>query len=886
MMKTDQPKTIRLSEYTPCPFEIEQVALLFDLSFERTEVTATLSMRRRADADPDADPAAPLVLDGEALELLALEMDGVALESGDYDQDDAALTIFKPKDAFTLTTRVAINPAENTRLEGLYKSKDLLCTQCEAEGFRRITYYLDRPDVMAPFTVTLRADKAQFPILLSNGNPGATQDLGDGRHEAIWIDPFPKPAYLFALVAGDLGAVEESFTTRSGKPVALKIYVEKGDEPRADYAMDALIRSMKWDEERFGLEYDLDVFNIVAISHFNMGAMENKSLNIFNSKYVLADAASATDADFSFIEAIVAHEYFHNWTGNRVTCRDWFQLSLKEGLTVFRDQEFSSDQRSRAVKRIQDVRTLRARQFPEDAGPLAHPVRPESYIEINNFYTATVYDKGAEVIRMMHTLLGEDGFQKGMKLYFERHDGEAATCDQFAAAMSDANGLDLSHFKNWYSQAGTPQVRVTVSADPSAEKLSLSISQMTKPTPGQDQKQALYIPLRLGVLGPDGTDLPLHSDSNALEENGLLHLTEAEMDITLHDVPEGSVLSFNRGFSAPVLVEAEQTDDELAFLMAHDSDAFARWEAGQTFALRLLSAATTSANDPAAAVEQAAPPFIEAMKQMLETETLDPAFRAAAVVLPSEDFIGERMQTVAVDAIHDARYGLRKALGQTCKSTFETLYERYTSDTPFAPTAEQAGERSLKNAALAYLCSDRSAQAATLANQAYFAADNMTDAMSALGLLCECGADAAREALAHFEQRWRSNDNVMDKFFAIQATAPRRGVLSDVLDLMKHEAFDMKNPNKVRALIGSFVMANPVNFHAADGAGYAFLADRVIELDSINPQNAARMLAPLGSWRRHTVERQEHMKAALERILAVPVLSPDCFEIASKSLKA
>lgn len=882
MIKTDQPKTIQLSDYAPSPFEIKHVDLAFDLGFERTEVTAKLQLARRR----GADEAAPLILDGEALELLSLELDGIALAPNDYDQDDAALTIFKPKDAFTLTTRVAINPAENTRLEGLYKSKDLLCTQCEAEGFRRITYYLDRPDVMAPFTVTLRADKAQFPILLSNGNPGETRDLDKGYHEAVWIDPFPKPAYLFALVAGDLGAVEERFTTQSGKDVALKIYVEKGDEPRADYAMDALIRSMRWDEKRFGLEYDLDVFNIVAISHFNMGAMENKSLNIFNSKYVLADAASATDADFSFIEAIVAHEYFHNWTGNRVTCRDWFQLSLKEGLTVFRDQEFSSDERSRAVKRIQDVRTLRARQFPEDAGPLAHPIRPESYIEINNFYTATVYDKGAEVIRMMHTLLGEDGFQKGMKLYFERHDGQAATCDQFVAAMADANNKDLSQFKRWYSQAGTPRLRITTKPDPKKQLLHLSIEQETKPTPGQDQKEPFYIPLRLGVLGPEGTDLAIRTQSKGLDESGLLHMTEATLELTLEDVPVGSALSLNRGFSAPVLIETAQSDHDLAFLMAHDSDAFARWEAGQTFALRLLSSAISASEDPAKSVVEAAPSFIESMRSMLETDELDPAFRAAAAALPSEDYIGERMETVAVDAIHDARYALRKALGLAGRPVFEDLYDRYQSTRAFAPTAEQAGQRALKNTALAYLCSDRSAEAAKLADNAYFQADNMTDAMSALGLLCECGGDTARDALAHFEDKWRSNDNVMDKFFAIQATAPRRGVLSDVAELMKHEAFDLKNPNKTRALIGSFVMANPVNFHALDGSGYAFLADRVIELDSINPQNAARMLSPLGAWRRHNETRQNHMKTALERILAVPVLSPDCYEIASKSLNA
>ncbi|MDJ0685038.1 MAG: aminopeptidase N [Alphaproteobacteria bacterium] len=884
-MKTDQPKTIRLADYAPTPYAINAAALTFDLDFQRTEVTSVLEIARRTGAE-----AEPLILNGEALELLSIEIDGEALTADAYEIDEAALTLFNPPGSFQLTTRVAIDPSANTRLEGLYQSKDMLCTQCEAEGFRRITYYLDRPDVMAPFSVTLRADPERFPVLLSNGNPGPTRMLEDGRREAIWIDPFPKPAYLFALVAGDLAAVEDHFTTRSGRDVALTIFVEHGAEPKACYAMDALKRSMIWDEERFGLEYDLDVFNIVAISHFNMGAMENKGLNVFNAKYVLADAESASDMDFTFIESIVAHEYFHNWTGNRVTCRDWFQLSLKEGLTVFRDQEFTSDQRSRPVKRIQDVRSLRARQFPEDAGPLAHPVRPESYIEINNFYTATVYDKGAEVIRMMHTLLGEDGFQKGMKLYFERHDGEAATCDQFAAAMADANNRDLDQFKRWYSQAGTPVLRVAAEYDEPTHRLRLRFSQQTPATPNQPEKAPFYIPFRVGLIGQDGAEIPLNSPSNAIDADGLAHLTEAEQEIIFTGVTSRPVLSLNRGFSAPVLVESDQSDADLAFAMTHDMDAFARWEAGQTLALRLISAVVDrllgGETDAEAMIAETAGGFITAMGAILTDPEADPAFKSAAMALPTEDYIGERAPVVQVDAIHQARLALRRAIGAALAEDLARTYAENAVEGAFAPTAEQAGKRALRNAALSYLCAAGDGDAKRRALDAYRASDNMTETLMALNLLCETEGAERDEALAHFEERWRDDEQVIDKWFGVQAMAAAPNTLARVLELMKHPAFDMKNPNKVRALIGAFAHGAPVNFHAANGSGYEFLADRVIELDSINPQNAARMLGPLGAWRRYDAGRQAKMKAALERILAVPVLSPDSYEIASKSLKA
>lgn len=878
-MKTDLPKTIRLADYETPSFSVYSVDLTFDLVPERTVVTSVMQLRRE-----DGSGNRDLVLDGEDLDLLDVSINGTELPPAAYECTDEGLTVFDAPDTLTLKTRVAINPKSNTRLEGLYVSKTMFCTQCEAEGFRRITYFPDRPDVMARYRVTLRADKSTCPVLLSNGNNISNRDLGDGRHEAVWEDPFPKPSYLFALVAGDLAMVEEHFKTQSGRDVTLRIFVEHGNEDRCDYAMDSLVRSMRWDEERFGLEYDLDIFNIVAVSDFNMGAMENKSLNIFNAKYILADSNTATDLDFANIESIVAHEYFHNWTGNRVTCRDWFQLSLKEGLTVFRDQEFSSDQRSRPVKRIQDVRALRARQFPEDSGPLSHPVRPDSYIEINNFYTATVYEKGAEVIGMMQTLLGEEGFNAGLRLYFERYDGQAVTCDDFVAAMADANDTDLTHFKRWYSQSGTPEVTVTTSHDPGERTFSLTIEQLTRPTPGQPEKQPLHIPLRIGLLGANGGDLALVSDDEALDEDGLIHLTEPRQTIVFKNVQDRPVLSANRGFGAPVVLKTDQTDSDLAFLMAHDSDAFARWEAGQQYATRLMTAAVAAEVEGRSLDAPGEDAFVAAVANILGDGTLDPAFKALAITLPTEEFVGEQLPVVHVDEIHAVRGKLRKKIGTDLRSDLQKVMETCEVKEAFAPTAEQAGRRALRNTALGYLTADRDAEAAALAKACFDRADNMTDTIAALAILTEIDGPERDSALEAFERRWSSNEQVMDKWFALQAMAAGLDTLSRVKALIKHPSFDIRNPNKVRSLIGAFAMANPTGFHAKDGSGYVFLADSVIELDSLNPQVAARILGALGGWRRYDAERQTLMRAALERIVAVPVLSKDSFEIASKSL--
>jgi len=879
-MKTDLPQTIRLEDYTPPNYRIQTVDLEFDLDPQRTLVTAILSVRR----DPAADPQAPLVLDGEALELVSIALDGERLPASAYDRTEERLTVFGPPAAFTLRTEVAICPAENTRLEGLYVSKGMFCTQCEAEGFRRITYFPDRPDVMSRYRVTIRAAQAAYPVLLSNGNQTASRALEDGRHETVWEDPFLKPSYLFALVGGDLGMVEDAFRTRSGRDVTLRIYVEHGNEARCGYAMDSLKRSMLWDEERFGLEYDLDIFNIVAVSHFNMGAMENKSLNIFNAKYVLADRDTATDQDFANIEAIVAHEYFHNWTGNRVTCRDWFQLSLKEGLTVFRDQEFSSDQRSRAVKRIQDVRALRARQFPEDSGPLAHPVRPDSYIEINNFYTATVYEKGAEVIGMLHTLLGEEGFQAGMRLYFERHDGQAVTCDDFVAAMADATGEDLSGFKTWYSQAGTPMVTVETAYDAEAKTATLRISQATAPTPGQPDKMPVHIPLRIGLLGANGDEIPLKSDAASLGADGLLHVTAERDAIVFKEIPSRPVFSVNRGFGAPVVVKTDHTDRDLAFLMAHDRDPFARWDAGQSYAVRLMTAAVEAAVSGEAAEPDAAAPFIEGVRNILSDAALDPAYKALAITLPSEEYIGEQMPVVHVDEIHAVRRRLRRTIGSALAAEFRQAYEDSTVIGAFEPSAEQAGLRALRNAALAYLTAELDSPSAALAKRHFDQADNMTDTVAALAVLIDTDGADREQALAAFAERWSANEQVMDKWFALQAMAGRPGALTSVQSLAKHPLFDIRNPNRFRSLIGAFAMGNAVNFHQADGAAYRFVADSLIELDSLNPQVAARMLGAFGNWRRYDPDRQALMQQELERILAVPVLSKDSFEIGSKTL--
>jgi len=872
---TAQPQTIHRKDYRKPDYRIETVDLDFDLAPEATVVKSTLTLK--------ADTAgAPLRLDGEDLELLSIAIDGKPLDKAGYNVDAESLTIFIPPASFTLEIVTKINPKGNTQLSGLYQSSGNYCTQCEAEGFRRITYFLDRPDVMAVYRATIRADRKTCPVLLSNGNLVEEGELPDGRHKAVWHDPFPKPCYLFALVAGDLAVNEDSFTTQSGRKVALRIFVEHGKVDRTAYAMDALKRSMRWDETRFGLEYDLDLFNIVAVSDFNMGAMENKSLNVFNDKYILADPETATDFDYAGIEAVVAHEYFHNWTGNRITCRDWFQLSLKEGLTVFRDQEFSSDMRARPVMRIQEVRNLRARQFQEDAGPLAHPIRPDSYIAIDNFYTATVYEKGAEVIRMIHTLLGEGGFQKGMKLYVERHDGEAATCDQFVDAMADASGVDLSQFRLWYSQAGTPEITVEGRYDAGNGTYDLTVSQVVPKTPGQDAKQPMHIPLEVGLLDAQGRGIPLTLDGEMTDPartSRVLSLTKPQQTFRFKGVPEPKALSFNRGFSAPITVKSSQGGAALAFQMAHDEDAFARWEAGQQYATDLLLQRVAK---PAQAFD---PAFIDAVGQVLKDDGLDKAFVAEAILLPSEDYIADKMAVVDVDGVHAAREALRRQIAQSFRPQLEQIYQRNTVPGPYSPAAGPAGQRALKNVALGYLSAlaDDDAGLRQVIFRQYSTADNMTDRMAALRALIDIDCAERQQALDDFYARFKDDALVLDKWLGLQAISALPDTLQRVQGLLTHPSFSMQKPNKVRALIGSFT-ANALRYHAADGSGYAFHADRILELEPVNPQVAARLLAPLGRWRRFDTGRQVKMKAALERVLAKPKLSRDVYEIASKSL--
>ncbi|HEY0833052.1 MAG TPA: aminopeptidase N [Azospirillum sp.] len=880
------PKAIHLKDYRPPAHLIDTVDLRFDLREDATTVHAVLAVRRNpADRDADGDVEHPaLVLDGQRLELVSVALNGKALTPDCYAVDADRLTIPRVPESFTLETVVRIKPQENTALEGLYKSSGNFCTQCEAEGFRKITYFLDRPDVMARYTTTIAADKARYPVLLSNGNLVDAGDAPGGRHWARWEDPFPKPCYLFALVAGGLRMVEDRFRTRSGRDVTLRIYVEPGNEDKVGHAMTSLKKSMAWDEEVFGLEYDLDIFNIVAVGDFNMGAMENKSLNVFNTKYVLAKPETATDQDFLNIEAVVAHEYFHNWTGNRVTCRDWFQLSLKEGLTVFRDQEFSADMNSRAVKRIAEVQRLRTVQFPEDSGAMAHPVRPDTYVEINNFYTPTVYDKGAEVIRMIHTLLGKEGFRKGMDLYFQRHDGQAVTCDDFVAAMADATGADLSRFKRWYHQAGTPELAVSGAYDDAAHSYRLTVKQTVPPTPGQPVKQPMHIPLAIGLLGPDGTDLPLTLKGETAPggTSRVLHVTESEQVFEFTGVPARPVPSLLRGFSAPVTLRTDASDDDLTFLMAHDSDAFNRWEAGQTLATRIL---LTLIEDRKAGRDLTLPDgFVRAVAAILDDAARDPAFAAQALVLPAESFLATRMGVIDPVAIHEVREFARRALAERLRDRWLAAYRANAGNEPFSVDAAAIGRRALKNVGLAYLMALEDDEALGLCLGQFHGAAGMTDVIAALQFLAGSGAAERDDALASFYERWKGDPLVVDKWFTVQATSPRPDTLAEVRRLLDHPAFEIRNPNKVYALIGAFAGGNLVRFHAADGAGYAFLADQVLRLDPMNPQVASRLMGPFSRLKRFDAARQEQMRTQLRRIVAQPGLSPDVFEVASKSL--
>ncbi len=875
-----QPQAIYLRDYTPPPYWIDRVELRFELGEDHTDVHATLAVRR----NPDQPGGQPLVLHGQGLELRELRLDGQALDGAEYQCNERQLSIAEVPERFGLDIVTRIRPQDNTALEGLYRSSGNFCTQCEAEGFRRITYYLDRPDVMAVYTVTLVADRARYPVLLSNGNLQETGTLADDRHWATWHDPFPKPSYLFALVAGDLACLEDRYITGSGREVLLRIHTEPHHVDQCQHAMAALKTSMAWDERRFGLEYDLDIYNIVAVGDFNMGAMENKSLNIFNTKFVLAKPDTATDGDYQQIESVIAHEYFHNWTGNRVTCRDWFQLSLKEGLTVFRDQEFSADQGSRGVKRIEDVRLLRAVQFPQDAGPMAHPVRPDSYIEINNFYTVTIYNKGAEVIRMLHQLLSEAGFRRGMDLYFERHDGQAVTCDDFVAAMADANAADLEQFKRWYWQAGTPELTISDAYDPITQRYTLKVRQHTLATPGQDRKQPFHIPLALGLLGRDGRDLPLRLVGENTPVEGptrVLAVSDTEQQFEFVEVPEKPVPSLLRGFSAPVKLRYDYTEADLRFLLAHDSDDFNRWEAAQQLASNcILGLIAARGKGRSASVS---PELTAAFGQALTDADADPALRAQVLALPGEGYLAELMEVVDVDGIHAAREQLRRELAEALRQPLLATYEALHAAGPYQLSGEAIGRRSLKNRCLDYLLTAAEPAACQLALNQYRQADNMTDQLAALQALVHSAVAQHDQVLADFYQRWSHEPLVVDKWFTLQALAPGAGTLRRVETLLAHPAFKLTNPNKVRALIGAFSQ-NPTGFHAADGSGYAFVADRIVALDALNPQVAARLLGAFTRWRKYDRNRQNLMRDQLKRILATQPLSPDVYEIAAKSL--
>jgi aminopeptidase N len=881
MAEAPKPQPTRLEDYRPPDWLVDRVELDFALGEAATEVTARLEVRRNPAAGAGARP---LVLDGQELELLELEVDGEPVGANRYAVDDDHLSLHELPAACTVRTRVRIHPERNTALEGLYVSNGVFCTQCEPEGFRKITYFPDRPDVMARYRVRIEADQARAPVLLANGNPIETRALAGGRHFALWEDPFPKPSYLFALVAGRLAKLEDHFTTRSGREVTLQIYTEPQEIDKCAHAMASLKKAMRWDEDRFQLEYDLDQFMIVAVSDFNFGAMENKGLNIFNTKYVLAKPASATDADYLGIESVIAHEYFHNWTGDRVTCRDWFQLSLKEGLTVFRDQEFTSDLHSRAVKRIADVRRLRATQFLEDSGPLAHPVRPETYVEINNFYTTTVYEKGAQVIRMLHTLIGEAAFQAGMRLYFERHDGRAVTCEDFVAAMADASGRNLDQFRRWYSQAGTPRLDVKGTYDEGAQSYTLIVRQSMPPTPGQAEKLPLVIPLALGLLDRTGRELPLRlaGDAAPAATSRVLELTDAEQRFTFLGVPEPPVPSLLRGFSAPVVLASDADDARLRFLMAHDPDPFVRWESGQAYALQLiLGLVEARRQGQAPALDDG---LAQAFGATLADRRLDAAFIAQALSLPSETYVGEQMAEIDVDGIHAIREFLRRELGRRLAADWLATYHALGTDAPYRFEAGEVGRRAQRNLALGYLMA-AGEEGRSLCLAQFRDADNMTDTIAALGLLAESDLVERPQALADFYARWRDDALVVDKWFALQAMAQRPDAVEAVQALLGHEAFTLKNPNRVRALIGAFAAGNPTGFHRADGAGYALVADHVLELDPRNPQVASRLAKAFDRWRRYDAGRQARMRAQLERILAAAKLSRDVYEIASKSLQ-
>jgi aminopeptidase N len=884
-MRTEQPRAIHLKDYQAPDYLIDETHLTFELFEDHSLVHAQLVMRRNPERGPGLPP---LRLDGQQLELLALSLNDRPLQPSEYQLDDRYLTVQPDDEHFVIDSSVRIHPESNTALEGLYKSGSMFCTQCEAEGFRKITFYLDRPDVMSSFTTTVSAEQQRYPVLLSNGNPVASGREEGGRHWATWQDPFRKPAYLFALVAGDLWCVEDSFTTMHQRQVALRIYVEPENVDKVQHAMDSLKRSMRWDEEVYGREYDLDIFMIVAVNDFNMGAMENKGLNIFNSSCVLARAETATDAAHQRVEAVVAHEYFHNWSGNRVTCRDWFQLSLKEGFTVFRDSQFSADMNSATVRRIEDVAFLRTHQFAEDGGPMAHPVRPDSFIEISNFYTLTIYEKGSEVLRMIHTLLGAETFRKGSDLYFSRHDGQAVTCDDFVRAMEDASAVDLTQFKRWYSQAGTPRLEVSASHDAQAQTYTLTCRQSCPPTPGQSEKLPFVIPLELGLLDAQGRALPLRlqGEAQAAGSNRVLAITGAEQTFTFVDIAEPPLPSLLRGFSAPVKLHFPYSRDQLMYLMQHDSDGFNRWEAGQQLAVQVLQELIGQYQRGEALVLDER--LVSALRSLLTNEQLDPAMLAEMLSLPGEAYLTEMSEVADVDAIHAAREFARQRLAA---ELFEPLWQRYqdarviSRQTPYVAQAADFARRALQNIALSYLMLSEQPRVLAACMEQFEACDNMTEQLAALAVLVNSPFETEKaDALARFAQHFKDNPLVMDQWFSVQAASGLPGGLERVQGLMQHPAFNLKNPNKVRALIGAFAGQNLMNFHRADGAGYRFLADLIIQLNAFNPQIAARQLAPLTRWRKYDSSRQQLMRSELERVLAGGELSSDVYEVVSKSL--
>ena len=879
-MKTENaaPKTIRLADYQPPNY----LAPTIDLHFDLYDDHALIVSRVHYEKNP-AGSAAVLDLAGVPDSLVCIALDGRLLAESEYEIRDQGIRLIDVPQSFDLEITTKTEPQNNKTFEGLYLSSKMFSTQCEAEGFRTITCHPDRPDVMGIFTTTITADKLKYPILLANGNLVAQADLPDGRHLAKWHDPFNKPSYLFALVAGDLGLIEDSFTTMSGRDIDIKVYVDKGDEDKTAHAIDSLKRSMKWDEEVYGREYDLDLFMIVAVADFNMGAMENKGLNIFNSSAVLARPDTATDADYQRVEGIVAHEYFHNWSGNRVTVRDWFQLSLKEGFTVFRDQSFSGDMNSKSVKRIEDVRYLRSAQFVEDAGPMAHPIRPESFIKIDNFYTLTIYEKGSEVVGMMHTMLGDELWRKGTDLYFDRNDGKAITCEDFVLAMEEVSGKDLEQFRRWYSQAGTPRLQFSGTFDSSSRTYSLKISQNQLPSPGQNVKLPLHIPIAVGLIGPDGDDLPLQlvGESSKIAGTRVLDLTEPEQTFTFENIDEEPVPSVLRGFSAPCIVEGEIPKAHLLHRLSKDSDGFNRWDAGQTLALQCLQEMVADLDD--GNVAQPWPELVDAFGRVLKDRDLDYALAAETLMLPSESYIGDNLDVVLVDEIHEARTSLRRLIAET---HHDILLERYTElqEDELKFDAASMGRRRLRNVCLAYLCDLEGQGAISLAATHFANANNMTDEIAGFANLSDMDCPERAEGIEKFRQKWQNESLVMNKWFVVQAMSSLPGVLHEIQELWKSPEFDENNPNKVRSLLSVFA-ANQLRFHENDGSGYQFVAQKIAEIDGRNPQLAARLMAPLAKWRRFDVARQEMMKAALSLILNKKGISDNSYEVAKKSLE-